>query len=174
MAAFFLHHQDFFFGEALDGAVFLHGLELFQFGNGAADGLKIGEHAPQPTVIDVEHAAALGLFPDGVLGLLLGAHEEDDGAVGHRIHHVVVSGLEELHGLLQVDDVNAVSGPEDIRRHLGVPTAGLVAEMDAGLQQFLHSDISHGTSSGFSAAPPPAGPPDASRLRHQPALAGRE
>ncbi len=28
-------HQDLFFGKALDGAVFLHGLEFFQFGDGA-------------------------------------------------------------------------------------------------------------------------------------------
>ena len=43
-------------------------------------------------------------------------------------------------GLLQVDDVDAVALGEDELAHLRVPAAGLVAEVDAGLQQLLHAD----------------------------------
>ena len=34
----------------------------------AAHGLEIGEHTAQPSGVDIEHAAALSLFPDRVLG----------------------------------------------------------------------------------------------------------
>ena len=145
--------------------VLLHGLKLLEALDGAADGLVVGEHAPQPPVVDVEHAAALGLFGNGVLGLLLGAHEQDDAAVGHRVHHVVVGDFKELDGLLQVDDVDAVSGPEDVRPHLGVPAAGLVAEVHPGLQQFLHGDIRHGYCLLV-------GPPRRRRRGHRP-ISGR-
>ena len=37
-------------------------------------------------------------------------------------------------GLLQIDDVDAVSLGEDVRSHLGVPTSCLVTEMDTCLQ----------------------------------------
>src|SRR5208282_5536222 len=41
------------------------------------------------------------------------------------------------------DDVNTVAGAEDVLLHLRVPAAGLMAEMNAGLQQLLHADFSH-------------------------------
>ena len=46
--------------------------------------------------------------------------------------------------LAQVDDVNAVAGIEDELLHLGVPTFGLVSEMNTCFQQFFNSDdLSH-------------------------------
>ena len=45
--------------------------------------------------------------------------------------------LEQLDGLHQVDDVDPVALAEDVAAHLRMPAAGLVAEMDAGLQQLL-------------------------------------
>jgi len=68
-----------------------------------------------------------------------------DPAVTDRLAHEPVGGVDPLQGLLQVDDVDAVALPEDEAAHLGVPAAGLVAEVDAGLQQLLHRDdgVSH-------------------------------
>ena len=45
--------------------------------------------------------------------------------------------------LLQVDDVDAAALGEDEALHLRVPAARLVAEVDAGLQQFLHGNDGH-------------------------------
>jgi hypothetical protein len=42
---------------------------------------------------------------------------------------------------LQIDDVNAIALPEDVFLHLGIPTARLVTEMNASLQQLLHGDF---------------------------------
>ena len=51
---------------------------------------------------------------------------------------------QQLVGLQQVDDVDAGALAEDEAAHLRVPAARLVAEVDAGLQQLLDADLSHG------------------------------
>jgi hypothetical protein len=45
--------------------------------------------------------------------------------------------------LAQVNDVDAVARVEDEGLHLGVPTPGLMPEMDAGVQQFLNANADH-------------------------------
>jgi hypothetical protein len=45
--------------------------------------------------------------------------------------------------VLEVDDVNLVAGTEDEGLHLGIPIAGLVAEVHASLQHFFHGNGSH-------------------------------
>jgi hypothetical protein len=42
---------------------------------------------------------------------------------------------------LEIDDVNPVALTEDVFLHLGIPAAGLVAEVHSGLQQLLHGDF---------------------------------
>src|SRR5579875_3705479 len=108
------------------------------------DGLEVGQHPAQPAVVDIEHAAAFGLFPDDVLGLFLGAHEQQRAAGAGKVAHKVVGAAKHAHGLLQIDDMNPVTSPEDIRLHLGVPAAGLVPEVDASLQKLFHADFGHG------------------------------
>src|SRR5208282_2330042 len=100
-------------------------------------------HPAQPAVVDVEHPASLGLFLDDVLGLLLGADEQHRTAGGGEIAREVEGGAKHLHGLLKIDNVNAVAGAKDVLLHLRVPAAGLMAEMNAGLQKLLHADFSH-------------------------------
>src|SRR5690606_10284797 len=68
--------------------------------------------------------------------------------------------------LLEVDDVDLAAGTEDVRAHLRVPVAGLVAEVDAGFQHLAHGDLGHCLNSDMESAPgkvvgddPPAGGP---------------
>ena len=49
--------------------------------------------------------------------------------------------LEHLQRLLQVDDVNAVALAEDVFLHLGIPALGLMPEVNASFEQFLHGDV---------------------------------
>jgi hypothetical protein len=42
--------------------------------------------------------------------------------------------------LLQVNNVNIVSRPENIGLHFGVPLVGLVAEVDTCLKQHFHGN----------------------------------
>jgi hypothetical protein len=44
---------------------------------------------------------------------------------------------------LKIDDVNPVSGAENVLFHLGIPPLGLVAKMNSGFQQLLHGDGGH-------------------------------
>ena len=84
------------------------------------------------------HAAAGSLVTDGLLSLLLGADEQDLAALCSGVADEVVSLIELLHGLLQVNDVDTIALGEDVLRHLGVPAAGLVAEVDTGLEKLFH------------------------------------
>jgi hypothetical protein len=45
--------------------------------------------------------------------------------------------------LLEVDQVDVVALPVDERLHLRVPTAGLVPEVDAGVDELLDVDDRH-------------------------------
>ena len=100
--------------------------------------LEVGEHAAEPTGVDIVHTYAGSLFLDCLCRLLLGADEKDALAVCGNIANEVVSLFELLDGLLQVDDIDAVTLHVDVLGHFGVPAAGLVTEVDTGFQQLLH------------------------------------
>src|SRR4051812_19645415 len=51
--------------------------------------------------------------------------------------------LEELQGLLQVDDVDTAPLGEDEAAHLWIPASRLVAEVDSSLQKLAHRDDGH-------------------------------
>ena len=132
--------DNFLLGQHIKGAVGLHGLQLVQAVHTGAHGLEVGHHAAQPAGVHIVHIAAQGLVLDGLLGLLLGAHKQQALAGLAELTHEVVSLLQLLHGLLQVDDVDPVALGVNVGSHLGVPAAGLVTEVYAGLQQSLHGN----------------------------------
>ena len=115
-----------------------NGLELLQALDGAADRGEVGERSTQPAVVHVEHAAAIGLFENGVLRLALGADEQDAFALGGEIGNECGSFLEELERLLQVNDVDPVALSEDVLLHLRIPALGLMTEVDASFQKLFH------------------------------------
>jgi len=85
-------------------------------------------------------------------------YEQDLTAAGREIAHEVVRVLDARQGLLQVDDVDAVPLHEDEALHLRVPTACLVPEVNAGLQELFHGDNGHvGLPFCTSASVVPAG-----------------
>ena len=81
-----------------------------------------------------------GLAGDSLLGLLLGADEEHGPTLGHELRDPSGGTLQMHHGLLEIKDVDAVPLCEDVALHLGIPSAGLVAEMHTRLQERLHGD----------------------------------
>ena len=91
-------------------------------------------------------ACARRLLGDGFLGLLLGADEEYVPSLGNHLRHVLRGLVQQVYGLLQVDDVDAVAFDEDVPLHLGVPPANLVTEVRPCLQKQLHRY--NATSSG--------------------------
>src|SRR5690606_2723132 len=119
------------------------GFELLEPADRLLDGAEVGQRAAQPALGHVWHAAALGLFLDRLARAALGAHEQHDAALlgdaRDEVHRVV----EQRNRLLEVDDVDLAAGAEDVRGHLRVPVARLVAEMDAGFQHLAHGDLWH-------------------------------
>ena len=103
-------------------------------------------------MVDEGHADALGLVLHGLLGLLLGADEEDVAAVGDGLLDELVRLIDVGQRLLQVDDVDAVAVGEDETLHLGVPATRLVSEVDAGVEEFAHGNDSH-VNSGKASRP---------------------
>ncbi len=143
-------HQELLLGEP--GAchvVEVELLELLQALKPLVHGGEVGEHATQPALVDVRHADPRGLLGDGLLGLLLGADEQDGAAVGDGLLDEVVGAVDERQRLLQVDDVDAVALGEDEALHLRVPATGLVPEVNTA---FKH--LSHGDDGGHEYGPP--------------------
>src|SRR5690606_9908561 len=136
-----LHH--FLLGQHVEGTVCFHLFQFLQAADARLDGLEVGEHAAQPALVDVIHAAALGLFADRRLRLLLRTVKQNRAARGRQFLHELVRLFNLAHGFLQVDDVNAVALREDVRSHLGVPAARLVAEVHARFEQLLHAYDGH-------------------------------
>jgi hypothetical protein len=105
------------------------------------DRLPVGQQSAEPALVDVGHARVGRGFLDRIAGLLLGAHEQDRAAARREVACEVLCLLEQLLGLLEVDDVDPAALAEDVAAHLGVPATGLVPEVDACLQQVLDGDF---------------------------------
>ena len=134
---------------ALDAAVLLHRLHLPEPGDGRADGLEVREHAAEPALVHVGHAAPDRLAPDHLLGGALGADEEHRSVAGRHAAEKVDRLPVERKGHLEVDDVDAIALAEDVRCHLRVPVSRLVAEVHSGLQHVAHRDDGHRDSLSF-------------------------
>ena len=133
-----------FLGMASNSPESPHALVLLHLGDALGDRLEVGEHAAEPALVDVRHAALLGIGLDRVLRLLLRADEQHRAAVGDEVTHERVCGLDPLQRLLEIDDVDAVALAVDEPLHLRVPAAGLMAEVHPGLEQLFHGDDGRG------------------------------
>src|SRR5918995_786738 len=118
-------------------------IELAQALDRGRDGLPVGDHAAQPAVVDVVLAAALGRIGDALGGGGLGADEQHAAAVGHDLADLQQRLLQQRDGLGEIDDMDPVAHPEQVRLHLGVPTPGVVTEMDTRFQQLTHRKCRH-------------------------------
>ncbi len=135
-----LELRDFFLGQAIEVALRLHAFEFAQTRDALLDGREVGERAAQPALVDEIGARALGFFANDFLRLLLGADEENDALLTSHLLDGFVGLAQLLHGEREIDDVDAVALLEDERLHLGVPAAGLMPEVDAGLEEFAHGN----------------------------------
>jgi hypothetical protein len=121
-------------------ALVLVALQVVQALDAQADGLEVRQQAAEPAVVDVRHARGLGGVLHRVAGLLLRAHEEHGAAAMGQRRRELLRLLDEGLRAQQVDDVDAPALAVDETAHLGVPAAGLVAEVDPGLQELPEVD----------------------------------
>src|SRR5690606_8153797 len=116
---------------------------IAQATNGSADGFVVGEHTAQPAMANKRLASALSLFLDGFLRSALGTNKEDFLLLGSHLLDQRQGFIEGRNGMFQVNDVNLVTGAEDVTVHLGVPVTGLVTKVDTGGQHVAHTDLWH-------------------------------
>ena len=138
------NHQRFLLWHRVELARVAHALVFLHLVDALLNGLEVRQHATEPTLVDVGHAALLGVGLDGVLGLTLGSDEEDVATVCREVTDVGVGVFETVERLVEVNDVDAVALAVDESLHLRVPTTGLVSEVDARVKQLLHRDNCHG------------------------------
>ena len=105
----------------------------------------VGQQSGQPASGDIGHVRAGSPVLNDSRGLLLGANEQHLAAAAGQLADETPRVFEHLLGLQQVDDVDPVDLAGDVTPHVRVPTTGLVAEMNSGLQQFLDSYLGHGS-----------------------------
>ena len=105
--------------------------------------VEVGQQSRQPATVDVGHVRLLGPGLDDVRGLLLGADEQHLAATAGQLTRENTGRFQHLDGLLEVDDVDPVELAGDVAAHVRVPTTGLVAEMNSGLQEILDSYLRH-------------------------------
>ncbi len=135
-----LHRHALLGRQQVELSVGLQAAQVVQVRDALGDGLPVREQAAEPAVVDVGHAYAGRVLGHSVLCLLLRADEEDRALALRDVACELVGLLEQLLGLREVDDVDPAALAEDVPAHLGVPATGLVAEVDAGLQQLPHGD----------------------------------
>ena len=115
--------------------------------------LEVGQQAAEPALVDVRHPAAVGPLLDRVARLLLGPDEEDRAALAGDLGGEVARLGEQLLGLQQVDDVDAVVLAVDVAAHARIPAPRLVAEMQPCRQQVSESGLGHRCSLGSKLLP---------------------
>ncbi len=141
MLALALQAADFLLGAAFVARAFgRHGVQFLQPLDGLLHGQHVGEQSAQPALVDVVLAAARGFFGDGFLRLALGADEQHRFALRGHFGHVTHGVLEQLQGLLEIDDVDPVTFAKDVFFHLWIPALGLVPEVNACFEQFFHGN----------------------------------
>jgi len=111
---------------------FLHPLHT------VANGTEIGERAAEPAIHHVGHAGTRGGFLYFLLGLLLGADEQDRTAIENDLVEKSAGDFDLGEGLVEVDNVNSVTRGKNEFFHLGVPPLGLMTEMNPGFQQLFN------------------------------------
>jgi len=83
------------------------------------------------------HPDSGGVFLDGFAGLSFRAHEENVLAVGYHLLEELLGKDDPFDRFPDIDDVDEISLPEDVRLHLRIPSPDAVAEMDARVDQFF-------------------------------------
>ena len=133
-----LQFDNFLLGKKIELAVGFHSIDSVQSCHSASYSLEVCEHAAQPSVADIVHAAALCFGLDRILSLLLCSDKKNSLIIHRDITDEIIRFFYFFDCLLKIDDVNPVSLCEDEFLHFGIPSAGLMSEMNTGFQELLH------------------------------------
>jgi len=132
-------HQRFFLGQLVKGAIGLLGLQVTQALYGCTNSFVVSEHTTQPAMADIGHSGAFSLLPHDLSRGALCTDKQYLVFVAGQSCHQVQCFIKSRNCMLEVDDMNFVTGTEDILVHFRVPVTGLVAKVSARLQQVAHT-----------------------------------
>ncbi len=148
-----LQSNHFFLRTAFPVVLGGHGFEFFQALDRLLHRQHVGEQPAQPALIDIVHAAARRFLGNGFLRLPLGSDEQNRFAARRHLAHVAHRVFEQLQSLLQIYNVDPIAFAKDVFFHLWIPALGLVPEMNACFEQFLHANRRQKTSYWFRLGP---------------------
>ena len=123
--------------DVVERTVVHHLVDLAHFLHSLTDGGEIGEHTTCPTLGDVRHAYFLSVLCDNFLCLLLRTNEQHLAATAYDTLQRLSCFFYLQHGLVQVDDVNAIALHVDVGSHSGIPLTFEVAKMCTSLQELI-------------------------------------
>src|SRR6185436_7998477 len=90
-------------------------LKAFEALDRVGNGLPVGQHAAEPAMVDEVLTRRASRLGHRVLGLPLGADEQNLAAAGGGLLNEIECAGKQRNALRQVDDVNAVAVAENIR-----------------------------------------------------------
>ena len=127
----------------LDAASRLQAFQLDKARQALANSRKVCQRSADPPLSNRRHLALLCFRFDYGTDLFLGPQEHDLCSSRRQRAHKVRCLVETADRFLEVNNVDLMPLSVDERFHLRVPTAGLVAIVDSGVDQFLRSNKRH-------------------------------
>ncbi len=94
--------QALLLGEALDRVALHHLIQLFEPFDRVRDRLPVGQRTAKPTVVHEVLRRAARRIGQRLLGLTLGADEQNAPALGHAIAHGLQRRIKQRYGLGQI------------------------------------------------------------------------
>ena len=142
--------QDFLLVQTGKTVIGIHVFQFAQTGNPFLNRLEVGQHAAQPAFIDKEHVATQRFVANRFLRLFLCPDEQHGFAFLGNATDKIISIFHFPDSFLQVNDIDAVSLRKDIRSHFGIPSSGLMTEMNPRLEKLFHGYNGHKAPPVFS------------------------
>lgn len=143
LLAFAVEGSKFLFAHGLEFRHFLDVFEVVEAFDALADGAHVGEHAAEPTVVDIELSCSFSSFFDRFLCLAFAANEEDFLVALGEVCEECASLIEAAFCFFEIDDMNAVLVLQQVLFHIRMPFARLVSKMYTCVNHFVDQFVNH-------------------------------
>ncbi len=113
-------------------------IEFFEALEALANRAEVRQSSTEPTLGDERHLNVSGVLLDGAARLTLGADEANVLALADGLFDESLREEEALDRLAHIEDVDLVADAVNVRRHLRIPVAATLTEVNACLNEFLN------------------------------------
>jgi len=105
--------------------------KLFQTIQAIANRAEIRQRAAQPAIGNAWLSATGAFALNGLRSLALRADEENQAAAGGNLFQIFFCSQQAANGFAHIDNMDQIAAAVDVGPHLGIPTAGAVAEVNS-------------------------------------------